>query len=326
MAQGNFDVVVAGVRQLTPRVREFLLRSADGSPLPDHAAGAHVAVHTVSAERGLIVRHYSLVGGDGELTDDPRNTYRIAVQREDHARGSAHIHANFKIGTRLQIGPPVNNFPLARRDPHVLLIAGGIGITPIFSMARSLARRRRPFQVIYSGRHAEAMAYHDDLARLAGDHVRFHYSDSHGHPDLEAWLREQPDGTTVYICGPARMIEATQAAAARLGWNPDRVRSEMFGAGFSGHSTPFEVHLKRSGRTVHVGADVSILDALLADGVPVLWDCRRGECGLCPLNVVSSDGEIEHHDRYLSAEEKAANESLCICVSRTRGSRLVLDA
>lgn len=325
MAQGNFDVVVTGIRQLTPRVREYLLRSVDGSPLPDYSAGAHVAVHTVSAERGLIVRHYSLVGGCG-LDDEARNTYRIAVQRADHSRGSAHIHASFQVGTRLAIGPPVNNFPLDRRDQRVLLLAGGIGVTPIFSMARSLARRRRSFEVIYAGREASAMAYHDELAQLAGERVRFHYSESQGHPDLEAWLRAQPDETTVYVCGPARMIDATHAAAARLGWKPDRVRSELFGAGFSGHATPFDVHLKRTGRTVHVGADVSILDALLADGVPVLWDCRRGECGLCPLPVVSADSEIEHHDRYLSAEERASNETLCICVSRTRGTQLVLDA
>lgn len=325
MARGNFEVVVAGIRQLTPRVREYLLRSVDCAPLPDHSAGAHVSVHTMSADRGQIVRHYSIVGG-ADLQDDPRNTCRIAVQREDHARGSAHIHATFQLGTRLHIGPPVNNFPLGRREPHVLLLAGGIGITPIFAMARSLARRRRPFSVFYAGRDAASMAYHDELRNVAGERVRFHYSDTQGHADLETLLRGQTEGSTVYVCGPARMIEAAQAASARLGWAADRVRSEMFGAGTAGVSTPFEVRLQRSQRTVKVGADVSILDALLADGVPVLWDCRRGECGLCPLPIANTDGPIDHHDRYLTAEEKASNESLCICVSRTRGSRLVLDA
>ena len=325
MSRGNFEVAVAAVRQLTPRVREFLLRSVDGKPLPDYSAGAHVAVHTVSSERGLIVRHYSLVGGS-QTQDDPRNTYRIAVQREDHARGSAHIHATFEVGTRLQIGPPVNNFPLDRRDAQVLLVAGGIGITPIFPMARSLARRHRPFRVFYAGRNAEGMAYRDELGRLAGEQAHFHYSDSQGQPDLEALLRGQPEGTNVYVCGPARMIDATHAAAARLGWPAGRVRSEMFGAGISGVATPFDVRLARSGRTVRIGADVSILDALMAEGVPVLWDCRRGECGLCPLSVVSSDGPLQHHDRYLSDEEKASGETLCTCVSRTRGSELVLDA
>lgn len=325
MAQGNFPVVVAGIRQLTPRVREYVLRSVDSKPLPPYSAGAHIALHTRSAERGLIVRHYSLVGGqDGD--DDPRNTYRIAVQRTDHARGSAHIHASLEIGSQLEVGPPTNNFPLARNEANVLLIAGGIGITPIFSMARSLLRRKRPFRAIYAGRRPEEMAYHDAFASLAGPDVRMHYSETAGHPDVLSWLREQPEDTTVYVCGPARMIEATQSAAVELGWPLERVRTELFGAGFTGHATAFDVHLARSGRIVRVGADVSILDALLSGGIPVLWDCRRGECGLCPLNVVSTDGDLLHADRYLSAEEKRSGQTLCICVSRTTGQSLVVDA
>lgn len=325
MARPNFQVQVSAVRQLTDRVREFLLTQVDGSPLPSYSAGSHIAVHTVSPERGLIVRHYSLVGG-ADLNDDARHTYRIAVQREDHARGSAHIHATFEVGTRLQIGPPTNNFPLDRRDQNVLLIAGGIGITPIFSMARSLARRRCDYRVFYAGRQAAGMAYHDELRQLAGDHVRFHTSDSQGQPDLQGLLRSQPEGTAVYVCGPKPMIDATHAAAAAIGWAPERVRSEMFTAAISGDARPFSVHLQRSGKTVQVGSDVSILDALLAEGVPVLWDCRRGECGLCPLSVVKADGGIEHHDHYLTPEEKASDQTLCICVSRARGSTLVLDA
>lgn len=325
MARPNFNVQVASVRQLSDRVREFLLTTVDGSPLPSYSAGSHIALHTVSEERGLIVRHYSLVGGDG-LQDDARNTYRIAVQREDHARGSAHIHATFEVGTKLQIGPPTNNFPLDRRHRNVLLIAGGIGITPIFSMARSLHRRRCDYRVFYAGRSAGSMAYHAELAALADDRVTFHHSDSDGHPDIEALLRRQPEGTHVYVCGPRPMIDATHAAAERIGWDPDRVRSEMFTAAISGDARPLTVHLQRSKKTVQVGGDVSILDALIADGVPVLWDCRRGECGLCPLRVISAEDGIEHHDHYLTPDEKASDETLCICVSRARGARLVLDA
>jgi vanillate O-demethylase ferredoxin subunit len=325
MARPNFDVQVTGVRQLTDRVLEYLLTRVDGTALPSFSAGSHVSLHTVSKERGLIVRHYSLVGGC-TLDDDARNSYRIAVQREDHARGSAHIHKTLEVGSRLQIGPPTNNFPLDRRDRNVLLIAGGIGITPIFSMARSLERRRCDYRVFYAGRQAAGMAYHSELADLAGGRVEFHHSDTQGHPDIEGLLRSQPEGTRVYVCGPRSMIEATHAAAQRLRWNPDRVRSEMFTASISGDAKPFSVHLRRSNKTVEVGSDVSILDALLADGVPVLFDCRRGECGLCPLPVVSTDAGIDHHDHYLSPEEKASDESLCICVSRARGSRLVLDA
>lgn len=325
MARQNFSVEVARVRSLTDRVREYLLRSVDGQPLPEYAPGAHIAVHTVSPTRGLIVRHYSLIGGDHQ-DDDARDTYRIAVQRDSDARGSAHIHDTFQPGTRLEIGPPVNNFPLDRRAENVLLIAGGIGITPIFSMARSLVRRNRPFEVVYAGRDRDQMAFHDELATLAGEAAVFHYSDVAGHPDLAALLKRQPEGTQVYVCGPGPMVQATHATAKDIGWDASRVRSEMFGVARDRDAHAFEVRLARSGKTVHVSADASILDALNAANVPVLWDCRRGECGLCPLRVVSSDGPLQHRDFYLSDEEKAAGDQMCICVSRTAGSEIVLDA
>ncbi|MDP3123171.1 MAG: iron-sulfur cluster-binding domain-containing protein, partial [Thiobacillus sp.] len=184
----------------------------------------------------------------------------------------------------------------------------------------------RPYKVVYAGRNAESMAYREEIALLAGDRARFHTSDSQGRVDLQTLLAGEPEGTTLYICGPAKMIEATQEAAARLNWAAGKVRSEMFGAGISGVATPFTVRLQRTGKTVQVGADVSILDALMAEGVPVLWDCRRGECGLCPLPVLSSNGPLQHHDRYLSDEEKTSGDTMCICVSRTCGSELVLDA
>jgi vanillate O-demethylase ferredoxin subunit len=313
------------VRQLTSRVREYQLTAADGKALPVYEPGAHIAVHTDSADGSLLVRHYSLLGGT-ENADDPRHTYRIAVQREDRARGSAHIHATFAPGIRLQVAPPGNNFPLDRRDTHSLLIAGGIGITPIFSMARSLARRHREFSVVYAGRAPEQMALREALEHIAGTRVRFHYSDLAGSPNLQALLRDQPAGTTAYVCGPAPMVHATHEAAAALGWAPQRVRSELFTAGPTGDEVPFEVELRQSGRVIQVGRDASILDALTAAKVPVLWDCRRGECGLCPLPVVSADGPIDHRDRYLSDEEHASGETLCVCVSRIRGKRLVLDA
>lgn len=324
MAQPNFNVVVTGVRQLTERVREFLLTSSDGSPLPAYSAGAHIALHTQSVESGLIVRHYSLVGGT-DLQDDTRNTYRIAVQREDHARGSAHIHATFAPGTRLRIGPPVNNFPLDRRDHNVLLMAGGIGITPIFSMARSLTRRRCDYRVFYAGRQACGMAYHDELRQLSGDRAHFHYSDSSGQADLLTLMRNQPKGTRVYVCGPKPLIDAAHAAGRTLGWPAEHVRSEMFTAAVGADAQPMRVHLRRSGKTIDVGRDLSILDALLYEGIPLLWDCRRGECGLCPLPVVHAEGGIAHHDHYLTEAEKAAEQTMCICVSRTRGQTLVLD-
>lgn len=327
MALKHIDVVVSVVRQVTGRIREFQFTAIDGKPVPASGPGAHIEVRTGNDETGLIVRQYSLIGGTVNK-DDPRHTYRIAVQREDRAGGSAYIHANFVVGTRLQVSAPINNFPLDRRDEHSLLLAGGIGITPIFSMARSLARRKRHFNVVYAGRAPELMAFHDELAELAGPNVRFHYSGraDDGKLDLAALLAAQPLGTTAYVCGPSPLIAATHAASREAGWLPENVRSELFGASPTGDEVGFEVELARSGRVISVGKDVSILDALTAAQVDVLWDCRRGECGLCPQNVISADGPIDHRDRYLSEEERESGSTLCICVSRIRGSRLVLDA
>lgn len=322
-----FEVIVTQVRQLTPRIREYLLADPEGRALPEYAPGAHLELHTVSDVSGPIIRHYSLVGGQ-MLVDDAADTYRIAVQREDRARGSAHIHDMFEVGTRLRVSRPRNNFPLAHTDSHSLLIAGGIGITPILSMLRSLVRRRRSFQMVYSGRTAEDQAYREDIAALGGEAVRMHLSGNPptDHVDLKSLLATQPAGTTVYACGPQPMIAAIYAAAKALGWNPERVRSELFTVGPTGDEQPFQVELARTGRSITVGRDTTILDALTAAGVDTLSDCRRGECGLCPITVLDADGELQHRDRYLSDAARASGKTLCICVSRLKGERLVLDA
>jgi ferredoxin-NADP reductase len=326
MAHKHLKVLVSGIRQLTPRIREYQFTSIDGRPMPEYSPGSHIAIHTGNEQTGPLVRHYSLIGGS-ELRDDARNTYRIAVQREDRGGGSAHIHANFEPGTRLEVSIPANNFPLDRRDGHVLLLAGGIGITPIYAMARSLARRQRDFSVVYAGRDVDHMAYHDELLRVAGARARIHTSglaDS-ARLDMDALMKAQPPGSVAYVCGPAAMVQATRDAATAAGWPEERVRSELFGTGFSGDEVAFEVFLRRSQRVVPVAKDVTILDALVAAKVDLLWDCRRGECGLCQQTVLASDGALVHRDRYLSDEERAACDAMCVCVSRTRGSRLELD-
>ncbi|MGO4167577.1 PDR/VanB family oxidoreductase [Novosphingobium sp. YAF33] len=321
------DMVVAGVRQLTPRIREYVLASADGSPLPRGAPGAHVELHMHSDLSGPIVRHYSLVGGQG-LAEDRADHYRIAVQREDRQRGSAHIHDTFAPGTRLKVSRPRNNFPLDLRDRRSLLIAGGIGITPIYAMLRSVVRRGRPFAFVYAGRTQDHLAYAAEGMELAGAAGRLHVSGDPAtdHLDMAALLAAQSDDTTVYVCGPLPMIEAVHTAARTLGWPDARVRSERFTAGPAPDDAPFAVELRRTGRTVEVGRDASILDALTASGIDVLSDCRRGECGLCPLPVLEGGERISHRDSYLSDEERAAGNTLCICVSRLPGGTLVLDA
>lgn len=319
-----FDAQVVQVRSLTPRVREYLLATVDGTPLPTWTAGAHIALHLNSPTRGLLVRHYSLVGGDG-LRDDRPDTCRIAVQREEHGQGSNLIHETFQVGTRLRMGPPVNSFALDREAAKVLLLAGGIGITPLLPMARSLLRRQRAFQLVYCGRSVAQMAYAQTLQAMCGAALRLQCSDHDGRLDLRALLAQQDADTQVYVCGPTPFIDAALQAAQDLGWPQGRLRSEAFISSVQPGDTPFKVVLNKSGREVEVRSDESLLDALSHARVPVFWDCRKGECGLCATQVIAHDGALQHRDRYLTDEEKQQGRSICLCVSRTQGQSLVLE-
>jgi ferredoxin-NADP reductase len=320
-----FDVLVAAVRPLTPQVNEYLLRAPDGGPLPAYEAGAHIELHWTMPDGEPMLRHYSLIGGDA-TQDDPPGTWRIAVQREDRARGSADLHRRFVPGMTLTCSHPLHHFRMDRRDRHSVLIAGGIGITPILSMLRSVVRRGRSFDMVYTARTAEHMVYRNEVESLAGVHGRLHDTTTQGRLDLTTYLGAQPAGSTAYVCGPASLTQAVKDAAASLGWDPAQVRSEVFAAAPSDDDVAFDVELRASGRTLRVPAGATILDTLTAAGLHPLYDCRRGECGLCPMPVVAADGPLRHRDRYLSADERAAGKSLCICVSRMQGELLVLDA
>lgn len=321
----TIPVTVRAITQLTPRIREYVLARADGGPLPAYEAGAHIEVMVSPDSTGDTVRHYSL-SGDTSAAGDGRHAWRIAVQREDRARGSAHIHQSLEAGSSLCVSAPKNEFRLDHRDGNSLLIAGGIGITPILAMLRSLVHRKRAFEIAYTGRSRSEMAYVETVQILAGPHAHIHCNDEGGLFDLKALLAAQPAHTSAYVCGPAGLIDAVRAAAAALGWDAQRVRSELFTPPPTGDEVAFDVVLKQSGQTVRVAAGASILDALKNAGQHPLFDCRRGECGLCPLTVLEADGPIVHRDRYLSDDEKAAGKTLCICVSRLQGSRIVLDA
>lgn len=326
MFKNQIAVVVSAVRQLTPRVREYVLAAADGRSLPNFDAGAHIALYFKMPE-GPLVRHYSLVSKrDGDRADGA--TYRIAVQRENRLRGSSYIHDHFDVGTHLKISHPKSQFGLDRRDTKSLLIAGGIGITPILSMAHSLANRHRNFEVIYIGKQAGDMAYLPEVAQLGTGRATIHTTGQCNgkRPALGALLVAQPPGTSVYVCGPSGLVQATQAAAAELGWTPQRIHSELFKPASTSEEVAFSLELRHSGRTLQVGPHTSILEAMTAAGMHPLFDCGRGECGLCPLPVLEADGPLAHHDRFFNDDEKASGKALCICVSRVQGSRLVLAA
>jgi ferredoxin-NADP reductase len=318
----DLDLVVADVRALTPAIKRFVLRRADGGALPLFTAGAHIEVAVILPQGAPGRRSYSLVNSPIEP-----DRYEIAVLREPQGSGgSAFMHERVTIGDRLAASAPRNDFPLAASAREHWLIAGGIGITPIFAMARVLAASERAFALHYCARSPEAMAYRDEIAAVAGGRARFYFDG--GDParglDLGALLAAPVPGRHVYVCGPRGMIDAVLARCQAAQWPREQVHFELFTpAKAEATDQAFEVVLARSGRSVWVPVDKTILETLLDAGEEPLSDCRRGECGVCVTEVLA--GDPLHRDYYLTESEKAAGKSMCICVSRARSAKLVLD-
>jgi ferredoxin-NADP reductase len=283
------------------------LRSADDRELPAWSPGAHVDVHLTSG----LTRQYSLCGDPAD-----RSVWRIAVRREETGRGgSRHVHDRLAEHDLIEVGEPRNHFPL-EPAPRYLFLAGGIGITPILPM---LAAATAPWELHYAGRDAESMPFRDELA--ADPRVTLYPEDERGRIDLDALLSRHEPGTLVYCCGPEGMLRAVEESCARL---PDRpLHVERFASAPAGPSQEFEVELARTGRTLPVPADRSILDVVEAAGVPILSSCREGTCGTCETTVLS--GAVDHRDALLTPAERAANDTMFLCVSRAAGARLVLD-
>ena len=297
------------------------LVAADGMPLPAFAAGSHVDVHLP----GGIVRQYS-------LCNDPAEThrYQIAVLRDPGSRGgSAAVHDLVAEGDALRISAPRNHFALAADAPRHLLLAGGIGVTPILCMAERLAQLGASFRMHYSGRSAQRMAFRARIAAAPfADRVQLHFDDgAHAQRlDIAAVLAAAEADTHLYVCGPQGFMDAVLGTARQQGWEEKRLHWEFFAAadaGPRGGDAAFEVQLASSGRVVSVAADQSVTQALLAAGVEVMVSCEQGVCGTCLTRVLA--GEVDHRDAYLTPEEQAANDQFTPCCSRARGARLVLD-
>lgn len=313
---------VVQVEQVAAEVRAFWLERAYGGEFPAVEAGAHVDVHWADAA----VRCYSLCGAPAE-----RRQWRIAVHAAPGRPGTApRLHAELRPGVRLYLSQPRSNFPLRESDSPVLLVAGGIGITPLLSMAHVLATQARPFELHYATRSPAHAAFVDELvALLPVGCLYLHVDDAAGRPQLD--LRRLFDGaapgTDVYCCGPAGMIVAAQALAAA---RPDvSLHVERFGrpaalaaAGLSAGDAAFELELRRSQSRVSVGAGETLLQALRRCGQSVDSACEAGICGACVLPYV--EGRVEHRDLHLSPQRRATH--LAACVSRAEpGSTLVLD-
>ncbi|MEV5173920.1 PDR/VanB family oxidoreductase [Streptomyces flaveolus] len=297
------DSAAEGVLALT-------LRHPLGEELPAWEPGAHV---DVLLGPGL-ERQYSLCG-------DPANRYlwRIAVLREPDGRGgSEHVHERVREGDKVRVRGPRNHFPL-RPSPRYRFVAGGIGITPVLPMLAAAEAAGAEWTLLYGGRTRRSMAFTAELERY-GHRVTVAPQDETGLLDLGPVLDDLPDGTLVYCCGPDPLLDAVEQRCPAGALRVERFRLKEQPAGDDG---AFEVVLERSGRTLTVPPRVSILDTVRAAGVEVLYSCTEGTCGTCETDVL--EGTPEHRDSVLTDEERESGETMMICVSRSRGERLVLD-
>lgn len=304
---------LTAIRYGADQVHLYEFRPVSGAPVPRFTAGAHVDLHLPNG----LVRQYSIANCEEE-----RDRYLLGVKREAAGRGgSRFIHDELRVGAVLPVGGPRNNFALAESAAHSLLIAGGIGVTPIVSMVARLRSLGRPWALHYAVRRRSEAAFVEEL-RAGGD-FHLHVDEERGRMlDLERLVGEAPDGAHLYCCGPAPMLDAfTTAAASRPAHH---VHLEYFSAPAAPVAGGgFVVELARSKLVVSVQPGQTILEAVRACGVEVPSSCEQGVCGSCETRVLA--GEPDHRDLLLSPEERAANDVMMICCSGCRSPVLVLD-
>jgi ferredoxin-NADP reductase len=306
------ELVVAERTDVADGVVALVLRDPAGAALPEWEPGAHVDLLLT----GDLTRQYSLCGDPAD-----RTYWRIAVLREPDGRGgSAFVHEKLLAGTTVAVRGPRNHFALAPAARY-LFVAGGVGITPILPM---LAAAGSDWKLVYGGRSRATMAFADDLRAAYGERVQLHPQDEHGLLDLDALLGEPADGTHVYCCGPAALLDAVEQRCAE--WRGGALHVERFttrDVGAPVRAGAFEVELARSGQTLTVPPDRTVLEVLEDAGVAPLSSCREGTCGTCETAVL--DGVADHRDSLLTDDERVAHDTMFPCVSRAACPRLVLD-
>jgi ferredoxin-NADP reductase/nitrite reductase/ring-hydroxylating ferredoxin subunit len=316
--RGNtLNVVVKRKWQTADGVVAFELADRNGKHLPTFQPGAHIDVHLPNG----LIRQYSLTNGPGDLM-----SYVIGVKQESASKGGSKVLVEtVREGDVLAISEPRNNFPLRRDATRTVLIAGGIGITPILSMARFLDKSSLPYELHYFARNAENVAFASELGVLHGK------IEQHLGLDVEAvrariaeTLGPWQMANHVYICGPGPMLELVRDTATALGWPDEAIHFEYFqNTTEIDASSAFDIELARSAMTLHVPAGKTILEVMREAGLTVPSSCEQGACGTCLTGVI--EGEVDHQDVYLNKTEKASNTCMMTCVSRAKSDRLVLD-
>ena len=313
------NAFIKNIRHEADGIVSLELLPGPGTVFPPFDAGSHIDLHLPNG----MIRNYSLLNASEES-----GRYLIGVLQDRASRGgSKFVHETLRVGMSLPISPPRNNFPLHEEAGRSVLIAGGIGITPILSMARRLHRLGRSFELLYFARSRRSAAFIDQIEAL-GAEVTWHFDDEQGAPpDLQGLLVARPSqaDTHYYACGPSVLLDAFERICAALGYTHAHI--ERFAAleidAAPDAKQQYVAELHKSGRTFVITPAKSLLDVLLDNGVDVPFSCQEGVCGTCETGLIS--GVPDHRDSVLSAKEKASNKVMMVCVSGCKSERLVLD-
>lgn len=282
--------------------------------------GSHVDLLVPAADGSRLVRSYSVV-------DNGRNpgALGIAVRLDPQSRGGSAFMHSLRAGDELTVSQPIQDFELSPGRPRYALLAGGIGITPMISMAHVLRQRGADYELIYVGRSRSTMAFLDELEDDHPGRLQVLPDDETGILDCKELVARLAEDTELYVCGPPALLTETQRQWREADRPPGLLRFETFGSGGALPTLPFEIRVRRTGSRTAVPADQTALQALQAAGEDVMYDCLRGECGLCVVPVEGSEGPIDHRDVFLSPHQKSLDNQICLCVSRVAGGTVTVD-
>lgn len=306
---------VTAIQTRSIGVKSFELRPIEPLPLPQFEPGAHIRITLPQIKLGDNTRAYSLVS---DPTD--RTRYEIAVLHVEPSKGgSALMHNDVKVGDVLEVTGPRNDFRIEDSKAHSILIAGGIGVTPILSLARELARNDSSMEVHYVGKGQDRMPYKDELLALSQSQTHLYFS----RRELKLYriIRSDRTAAHIYVCGPHGLIEAVREAAEQAGIAASRLHFESFGYRRQPQDQPVEVELRTSGISLWVEPGRPLIEAIEAVGAWIPSDCRKGECGTCITSIL--EGAVDHRDHCLTIEQRQT--LLCPCVSWARTNKLTLD-
>lgn len=325
--EGELPLVVSGIRQLTPRVRAYEFRHRDGLDLPEIKAGAHLRIplpalsqeEKADAKFEKRERHYSICSNPKR-----RDVYEVAVLKEEQGQGgSLAVHQHLQLGQEVHCALPDNHFSLHDDDRPAVLFAGGIGITPIKSMAQALQCRGNKLSLHYAGRSHSEMAFQDRLQRTFKQDIQFYSAALKQRLNIKLVMNQAAKDAVFYVCGPEVLIDAVIESGKELNILPERIRFERFTHSISRDAKSIAVTFAKSKKEIMVGKDQTILDAALAEGIEIPFSCKNGDCKSCAVKVLK--GAAQHFDNSLSEHERVTKQLMCPCVSRAMDDDIVLD-